>query len=63
MFDRVASQKLRTLAEELGRIGDQEPEPTDEGAIRYARCLAALMQCELTERSWENDRSLDDAEP
>jgi hypothetical protein len=54
MFDKVSSQKLRQLSEELGRIGDQEPEPGAEQALSFARGLAALMRCELTDRSWKN---------
>lgn len=55
MFEAIASQRLRQLAEELGRLGDQEPKTeNDVGAIRYARCLSALMMCELTERTWKD---------
>lgn len=57
MFSKVSSQKLRQLAEELERLGKQEPEPGEESVLSYARGLAALMRCELTDRSWKNDET------
>ena len=57
MFAKVSSQKLRQLAEELERIGKQEPPPGEEGAHAFARGLAAYMRCELTDRSWKNDET------
>jgi hypothetical protein len=51
MFDRVASQRLRQLAEELGRIGEQPYNPSEEKACQFAKSLSILMRCELARRS------------
>ncbi len=50
MFQRIASQRLRQLSEELATLGDQEPGPGEEKAVRFARSLSVLMRCELAER-------------
>lgn len=57
MFDKLSSQKLRQMAEELGRLGDQEPEPGAEKALQFARSLSVLMRCELAERSKSDDEA------
>lgn len=51
MFAKLSSQRLRQMSEELGRIGEQEPEPGAEKAILFAKSLSVLMRCELAERN------------
>lgn len=55
MFDKLASQRLRQLAEELGRIGDQPYNPSEEKAHQFAKSLAILMRCELARRTHVED--------
>ena len=51
MYDKVSSQRLRQMAEELGRLGEQKPQPGEEKAILFAKSLSVLMRCELARRS------------
>lgn len=56
MFAKVSSQKLRQMAEELGRIGDQYSfGAKEEKALQFARSLSVLMRCELADRSKRDD--------
>jgi hypothetical protein len=50
VFAAVSSQRLRQMAEELGRLGDQEPDTGAENATRFAKCLSVLMRCEVARR-------------
>ena len=51
MFDKVASQKLRNIAEELATIGEEEPDGPFSTYPHFAKCLAVLMRVELARRS------------
>lgn len=57
MFDRVASQRLRQLAEDLSTIGDQPYNPSEEKAHQFAKSLSILMRCEIARRSHVEDSS------
>lgn len=51
MFDKVASQKLRNIAEDLAKIGEEEPDSAFSTYPHFAKCLAVLMRVELARRS------------
>lgn len=51
MFNQVASQKLRDMAEELAHIGEEEPDSAFSTYTHFAKCLAVLMRIELARRS------------
>ena len=55
MFDKVTSQKLRELAENLATIGEEEPETIFDQYPHFAKGLAVLMRTELAERSRKDD--------
>lgn len=50
MFDKVPSEKLRHLSDELARIGEEEPDKVFSTYPQFARSLSVLMRCELVER-------------
>ncbi len=51
MFTQITSQKLRTMAEELAKIGEEEPETVFDQYQHFAKCLSVLMRVELARRS------------
>lgn len=51
VFNKLSSQRLRQMAEELGTIGEQEPELGAEKAVLFAKSLSILMRCELARRA------------
>lgn len=51
MFNKVASQKLRTMAEELAHISEEEPDSVFSTYTHFAKCLSVLMRIELARRS------------
>jgi hypothetical protein len=51
VFNKLSSQRLRLMAEELGTIGEQEPELGTEKAVLFAKSLSILMRCELARRT------------
>ena len=51
MFSQVKSQQLRTMAEELAKIGEEEPETVFDQYQHFAKCLSVLMRVELARRS------------
>jgi hypothetical protein len=51
MFNKVKSQQLRTMAEELAHIGEEEPDSVFSTYTHFAKCLSVLMRIELARRS------------
>ncbi len=51
MFNQVASQKLREMAEQLATIGEEDGDADLVAACHFAKCLSVLMRVELARRS------------
>jgi hypothetical protein len=51
VFNKVKSQQLRNMAEELAIIGEEEPDSAFSTYTHFAKCLSVLMRIELARRS------------